>query len=541
MCPILTVKYRVRQTNNVCRKLAALGAAIVLFALALDPFFQQLLDFPERWTLLDAKSTIPRVTQYQPGYHQEFFGGQEVASVDGVLKSTVDAFAYDNGTPAIPFANGTRADIPIYCSSSNCTWPVYETLGVCSECADVSELLEFKCLEAPVDWSAATNGSGGTPVDPSTYPTALVCGHFLNSTSDNPILVSGRTMNQTFPSTGESLLMRALPLVNIWKQPLYGNGSIKFKNHRNPITDVLLFSAADGSRSSVYRNETPVALECVLSWCVKTIKSSYGQGRYTEEIMNTFINETEGPFPWISEPLEFEGKNATYIEYTQSVNLDVSDYPQDPAAAPRNESGYQVDSETAFHVANIFSDIFPSFLTSNNTMRPLLRYATVKKEPPRLREILENPWLAPNNVTNHMERLARALTDAMRSTPASQDMIEGKTYELETYIEVRWGWLTLPVGLLGASLIFLAWTMFRTCRESDNLGVWKTSAIATLLYGLPDEMQKKVKTSNAPGETPRNKAKHLKVKLGPKMGWRASWFSNVSTPKPRTQAPPGWI
>lgn len=507
----------------------------------MDPFFQQLLDFPERWTLLNDKSTLPRVTQYQPVYHREFFGGQRVSSTDGVLQSVVDAFSYDYGTPTLQFANGTRADIPVYCASSNCTWPVYETLGVCSACEDVSELLEFKCLEAPVDWSSATNGSGGTPVDPSIYPTAMVCGHFLNSTSDYPILVSGRVVDPITSSPGETLLMRALPLVNTWKQPLYGNGSIKFKNHRNPITDVLLFSAVDGNTYSVHRNETPVALECVLSWCVKTIKSSYGQARYTEEIINTFINKTEGTFPWISEKREYDGRNGTFIEYTQHINLDVSDYPQEPAAAPRNESGYRLNPSTAFNVANTFSKIFPSFLTTNNTVRALLRYDTAKKELPHLREVKRNPWVAPNNVTNHMERLARALTDAIRATPSSQDTIEGKTYELETYIEVRWAWLTLPVGLLGFSVIFLAWTMFRTYKESDNLGVWKTSAIATLLYGLPDEMQKKVKTSNAPGQTPKNHAKHLKVKLGPKTGWRASWFSNVSTPKPRTQAPPGWI
>jgi hypothetical protein len=506
----------------------------------MDPFFQQLLDFPERWTLLDDKSTIPRVTRYEPEYEVEYLGNQRVASTDQRLISAANRFFYDNGTQDIPFANGTRADFPIYCPSSNCTWPVYETLGVCSACADVSELLEFKCMETPVDWIAATNGTGATPPNPSTYPTAMVCGHFLNSTSDNPVLVSGYAVNSSQAFSGEALLMRALPLVTSLKTPLYGNGSIKFKNHRNPIADVLLFGAADGHIGSVYRNDTPIALECVLSWCVKTIKSSYALARYTEEVTSSFINETEGPFPWKSEPMEVAGKQARYIEYLQPITLDVSNYTQDPAAAPRNTTGYQVSQKTAFNIANVFKDIFPSFVTANQSGVPLMRYATMKKELPHTKFVLRNPWLWPNNVTNHMERLAKALTDSMRSATETQDTIEGKAYEEETYIAVRWAWLTLPIGLLGFSLIFLVWTMFRTYKQSDNLGVWKTSAIATLLYGLPDDMQKKIKTPTAPGETPRSRAKELKVKLGPKMGWRASWFSPL-TPKSQNQPPPGWI
>jgi hypothetical protein len=47
------------------RTLAALGAAVTLLALALDPFFQQLVNFPER-LIVSGEGAIPLVTQYQP-------------------------------------------------------------------------------------------------------------------------------------------------------------------------------------------------------------------------------------------------------------------------------------------------------------------------------------------------------------------------------------------------------------------------------------------------------------------------------------------
>jgi hypothetical protein len=67
-----------------------------------------------------------------------------------------------------------------------------------------------------------------------------------------------------------------------------------------------------------------------------------------------------------------------------------------------------------------------------------------------------------------------------------------------------------------------------------------------LLYGLPDDMQKKI-TAPAPDDasrTPRTKAKKLKVRMQSKNGWRMSGnlLSPFTTPKVKQgQPPPGWI
>ena len=129
------------------------------------------------------------------------------------------------------------------------------------------------------------------------------------------------------------------------------------------------------------------------------------------------------------------------------------------------------------------------------------------------------------------------MTNAMRSSPDKR-MTTGKAYSQENFVDVRWQWLTLPLGLLIIALIFLSATIAKSAAERDRVGVWKTSAYATLLYGLPDEMQKKITRSGSVG-TPRAKAKELKVRLQPNLGWRIS--GNLFTPKPRNQPPPGWI
>ena len=140
-----------------------------------------------------------------------------------------------------------------------------------------------------------------------------------------------------------------------------------------------------------------------------------------------------------------------------------------------------------------------------------------------------------------MERLAQALTNVIRSS-SNKEMIPGAAYNKENYVSVRWQWLTLPIGLLCISFIFLAATVAKSAVERDRVGVWKTSAYATLLYGLPDDMQQKITRSGSTG-TPRAKAKELKVRLQPNQGWRVS--GNLFSPftsKPRQNLPPpGWI
>jgi hypothetical protein len=269
-------------------------------SLALDPFFQQVVDFPDRW-LCDGKSFIPKITQYDPQYNVIDRAGVAILEPTEDLSATAAQFFFGNGTQAVPFGNGTRADIPLSCPTSNCTWPQYQSLGVCSSCADVSHLLTYACLTTKVDWIANLTGAGTE----NLYPNGTVCEYFFNATSEAPVLMSGYNVNAVrseagAAAAGETLLMRAMPLVtNPSRETLFG-GSINFKDRRDPIIDFVI--AATSGASAVHRNETPMALECVLSWCVKTIESSYYWATYEEEIVDSFINRTIGPFPWLVRP-----------------------------------------------------------------------------------------------------------------------------------------------------------------------------------------------------------------------------------------------
>jgi hypothetical protein len=400
---------------------------------------------------------------------------------------------------------------------------------VCSECVEATQLLDFTCIFTRVDWTSQLNATI------SSYPNATVCGYFLNSTSAQPTLMSGYIVNDDGKTTGEALLMRTLPLVtNSERNPLYGSGSINFNHVRNAIADVLVSSTTNGY--DVYANKTPILHECVLTWCVKTVRSSYLLGMYQEEIVSTFQNTSQGPFPWSSYPIPGE-EDLLMTDYLENVTI----------AAPstgQNFStwGWGVDNDTMLYAVLVFDRIFPAFTSvADASSEAILRWRTGSADSVRTQLPDFNPWLLPNNITRHMERLGEAVTNVIRSS-SSAEFVSGQAWDNDVYVEVRWGWLSLPLGLLLISCIFLLATVIKSAAENNQVSIRKNSAIATLLYGLPDHYQKRLAKSNSKG-TPRARAKELKVRLSATRGWRASGdvFSPLTPKVPRNLPPPGWI
>jgi hypothetical protein len=509
------------------RTIAALGALVTLFALALDPFFQQVVTFPERWTLQEATSYIPRVVRYQPHYIKEFINGDEAAQADQEIMSVADAFFTGNGTQPVPLGNGTRPDIPLSCPTSKCTWPAYDTLGMCSQCTEAPELIAYGCLETLVDWTSELNATV------SSYPNATVCGYFLNATSNDPVLMSGYVLGSDGQPEGEALLMRTVPLISNPDRDALWGGSVHYKEVRNPIIDALISSS--GNTSQVFANVAPIIHECVVSWCVKTIESSYSAGTYHENITSTFVNHTGNGTAWST--FQYDNGDTEFI-YSENITINA------PSTGSNfSKLGWGLNDNTMINTVVVFDRLFPGFTTAaQNSTSPLLRWRTGHPTQVRTKPLDYNPWLQPLNMTDHMRRMTIALTNVIRSSTASSEMVQGQAFDEEVYVEVRWAWLSLPIALLLISFVFLVATVVKSGSEKDQVSIRKNSAIATLLYGLPDHYQKRLAKSDSKG-TPRAKAKELKVKLSPTGGWRVSGnlFSPMTPTAPRNLPPPGWI
>lgn len=517
------------------KSLAALGAAVTIFALLLDPFFQQVVEYPEVWRLQLGRGAIPTAYGYEP-----FIIGQEYQDqnmnldTDKTLLGVAARYFYDNGSVPMPFGRGVRAEVPLACPNSNCTWPSYETLGVHSECVEIADRLEFKCAQGPLDWvqHPITDPNGESMYK---FPNGTACGWWLKA--EKPLLMTGYNMNPKGEWGNETLLVRSEALYDVFSREFMAGYEPKLNNSRNPITHLVIVSGED--IENIHNNGTPIAHECMLSWSVKTLESTYSEGGYVEEVTKTQINSTVTESPWQTRTIKADRDSWDLYEYF---------YLEDVYIESDSGTTYHIDNNTHVLTLSVFDDAFPSYYTlinSTNEDNAMLRYKRYKTIQPFTRNVTYNP-MQYDNVTTHFTSMANAITNLMRSATVDVRSVYGDAWDKESVVDVRWVWMSLPLGLLTFTGIFLLGTIIRSSREQDRVGVWKTSAIASLFYGLPKDMTQKMESEKTDG-TPRLQAKEVKVKWIPKRGWRFSGNSVSPTtvkdfvavsPVSTTTAPP---
>jgi hypothetical protein len=501
---ILTLFHHLLKTET--RSLASIGAAIVLLSLPLDLCFQQLVFFPDVWVESKAVATIPRATTYTPIDDGTFIQNGTLSQLrDPTMAAVVEPFFSSNGS--VP-------DLDLYCPTSNCTWDPFETLAVCSACdSTVGQELEFGCVEGPADWLAQVSAYGG---DINSFPNATQCGWFLNISSESRVLMSGYARDPVTLEPGEVLSTRLFNLVDVFTRAPYYGGSLRFKEVMNPILDFLVV-ATPGGAPAIYRNETPVAHECMLTWCTKTIKASSFWGELSQNTSYTFINNTKVPFPWttVQEP------DFTDFTYTSNITLK----PKNQHSSQSSTSGksspeltFGLTNLTATSIIFMMDEVVPSMVTEEGVdANERFKYLLFDEPGARNRPIFLNPWLPPNNLSAHMEKIAVAMATVMRNTPGkdgSLDLIKGVSWNRKKLVQTRWPWVILPVVLVFLALFFLLSTVVVSTKERRKIGIWKTSAMAVLINGLGDEVQSSFGSNCSAGQA-RMKAKELKIQLVP--------------------------
>jgi hypothetical protein len=475
------------------RSLASLGGIIIVLSLALDPFFQQLTAYPKRPAMF-GKSSLTRSVNFETQSTSVVVSGQK--------KTGGDYLVY----PALEHAflsRGAEVETPNPCPSNNCEWAPFDTLGICSQCEDVSDLLTFGCLAESGSWRNTGNYTI-PPLDGPPPPPAQVtsCGWFINATGPEPMLMTGytTTSNHSSKVPGEALWMR---MINLHTPPLnhtYWNGSYRFKNTLDtlPIFDFMI--AASPDVASVYADKPPQAAECVLRWCTKTISASVVDGNYTETVLSTFTNDTVQPNPFLDAWL----RNRDLDAYTANISI----------TPPGSRDTYSVSNKVVFQTIVPFSSFVPSYFTSDNiSATPTVRqYEMAGVFTSQFQAIDTNRWVTPRNLSAYVENIATAMTNVIRTYPNSSEPVFGYG-GLETYIHIQWGWFCLPLIVLFSTLFVLVATICKGSSQEQG-GLWKTSTLAILLHGLDAKTRQDFGDSWSTHEM-KAKAREMSVTLRP--------------------------
>lgn len=429
--------------------------------------------------------------------------GSQLLSYSIDMTTVAEPFFYNNGV--IPKLNGD-------CPTSNCTWTTQDTLAVCSKCSELSGATEWECATAPAEWL-----SNVTLADTS-YPNVTACGYWFKQEGSS-IFMSGYIMNVN-GTRGEALSTRLFGLTNpnpLSRAPIFG-GTLQLEEIHNPIADFLVSGTADDI-AGVYANRTPTLTECALYWCVNTIRGANFSGLYTENVTNTMQLDTSNTtWPWYT----FEDEiGLAHNRYLANLRLTLPS----PDQVGHREETFHVENITMLTTILMMDELLPAYVTASNNLLgsdPSIRWLNGGQFYSNLPQSMaipstSNPWLPPNNISRHVERLATTMSVVIRNSQSSGKDVRfatGTAWKQDTLVQIRWGWIILPVAVLALSLTFLVGTVVVSSREREEVGIWKTSVIAVLFNGLGDEVQASVGSNCSMGKA-RRTARQLNVRLVP--------------------------
>jgi hypothetical protein len=261
------------------------------------------------------------------------------------------------------------------------------------------------------------------------------------------------------------------------------------------------FLVASTAVTEVYHNVTPVLHECELHWCVRTIRSEYYSGNYTETILKEEQLETNTTDPW---------PHTNY--YTANFSLETA------KSVEQHDPPFQISNLTARCVMFSVEVGNPSCLTVQNISSvPLLKWEW-QSNPPFVEPSVDNPWMSPDNVATHVELIARAMSNVIRNggdSNETQTQGTGVAWDEKQLIGVNCVWTSLPFAMLLVSFFFITSTVIRSSKERNKVGIWKHSALPVVFNGLNTNDKSLLHSQHNLTEV-RRKAKVLSVILFPK-------------------------
>jgi len=392
--------------------IASIGCVVTLIALASDSFVQQSLEYPFRDANINGVATVPFSQWY------DLFG--EATAVDVNPEQSMKAAFYDGAF--IADLSQTSASISPQCPTGNCTFPNYASLGICSQCRNVSSLVGKRCVNYDESYASPVGFNSKGCINQTSLPNGL----FLQYAKKIHYIAMYARGSDGVLNT-DKLDGYQESIVNI---------SVLVLNTKNPSQPDL----------SGLQNATGVlAYDCVLSLCAKTYSGRVSQGRFTEDVQNeVYVRDmftVQSPNVTIPQGNLPAGSNLTFgISRKASMGLNGIVEKQ------LNGTGGIVSASEIWD-----TDVVNAIFVNGAT-----------------------------NVNQTMANIATAMTNNMRRK--SGTVVLGQALTSETYIHVRWLWLLLPLAMMILATVFLVLTI----QQSHRWGIpsWRSSALAVMVHGV---------------------------------------------------------
>lgn len=408
---------------------ASCGCLITIVALAMDPFTQQIMEYPMRSVSMGNMSAS---TQVAHAYDTGLRGTLGAAS--GKCQSRWSGINADDNTSAQYVSPGMQAavlsgiyglssDPPFSCPSGNCTWPAMSTLGVCSSCQNVTAATNTMC-------------HSGTTAAIKFYCTETTPGGLSFNISSGISASPGVNWDTTLNATGVSEASAA--------NPETANILARFAVSKEPI----------GSAGRVD--------ECQIKWCVRTY---------------TGFNVSSGTVhagQVSTHDLEYFNMSSSRLEKRQwgKVQINFRDGSSDDL--------YPVNSNDVSSTGSMLAKLFTTDLTGG-VSQPAGFGTSVKVD-------IARALYDTANVTDMVANMTQSMTNFIQS--ANGTTLFGEAWQNETFVEVHWPWFILPAALVFLAAVLLLVSMVVNHRQpKDDARLWKSSMLPLLFHNDMDRYE----------------------------------------------------
>lgn len=489
---------------------ASLACIIGIFALAVDPFAQQLVRFYDCPTIHAGLASIPRSNWYlDPGRHQLAGFGQlqldmQTSILTGILEDDTSNIAFT-------------------CPSGNCTFPeAYGTMAWCSSCTDVTHDLIYSqtnttepCIDYPGHNLVITNlslpsglnsyslGCYGQSSSYTDFQDIAFVSNASLSSSGNPAFVEFIFTPEFYWSDNQSLPY----CVNSSDWQCRGYGAARCELW--PCVKKYLPSITAGKLT-----QSVISSSTVSDWSPLIEGLAYSlidRSCLTEDQVRMFAinstNTTASPQNWLPVPFEWSTcspANSTAKPTPGFCNMTVPSgqlLPDFPAECFYEYYSLSQNNIENFLVESVFtgvvglqfdSDTFigSTVLQSFDTNSVFTDFVGPVYNRTDLSEFFNTSF---ETVSTKMDSLTTSITDRIRQY--GNNGINGKpapgTIGIPgTCVEVRWYWLIYPTLILLTTLVLLGVILFQVCQEHPTTGYkhdWKSSPLPLILPGLVTE------------------------------------------------------
>lgn len=413
------------RTTNFKAILASLGAVITIFGLAIEPMAQQIIDFPVRnITSTTETATIGIADTYYSKAFQESGDSTGDADITGVIGTSSYLLSWQSSM--INGLAGRVADVDMSCplGATECRWPAFTTLGVCSSCKNITNY-QRNCTD---------------------YKPTLICDYsspefpeFAYLRDDTPEnLASMRTMFDPMVSAQTNRSQLYSSFVDLGRQTL---ASVKTQGPARLRANGTIPPPADVEM-------------CTWDYCIRDYEPVMAIGRTLTQ--NKFV----------SEPVHFDRRaNVTEADDTSTEYI----YYR----GNKTEREVKVSVNTEQYMWTYLLDPLNTTLIAQDS-----RNSNVDSE-----RLDYGNYLVNGNMTKITSDLADTLTHEMRSAKLdgrAATLLKGEVRISEVYIDVRWGWLVLPLIETILATVLLLSSIVVSWRGP----LWKGSALAPYLHPL---------------------------------------------------------